>query len=270
MFVHASTSEGPTVLRAPRIPENIMFDIAQRTGEVFTNGYGDPRVSPITKRDIAAQFALPKHIGRNMAPVLPFVDEDMEGHIRVYSTQQRLSMARDISHAWGDPTTDMSLEARKSFARLLQGTRELIENERVIPDLVGHGNVILTDDNRVVLVDINNIRPYLGETEWSRQEMTQELWKAMINREGGELLRNFLAPGYVDELGQPIGDASLYQLRRWELALAKHRDATQAEARDTDTVKNDPLYTVIDGERNMWRDRVLTFMISGDIKVPRS
>lgn len=270
MCVHASVNDGPTVLRAPKTRESDMFEASRDTGEAFVNGSDDPRIAPITQRDMRVQDFLNMHIGRNMAPVLPFVDTDMRGEIRVYSTQRRISVAKDLSHTWGDPTIDMDRSVRRSFARFVNGTRELVQERHLIPDLVGHGNVVLTEDGNVVLVDVNNVRPWLDDKHWCTAEMTQDLWEAMIDRNGGVILRDFLAPGYVDELGQPIGDASLFQLKQWETHLARHKDSALTESRSLLEIDNDPCYVVIDAEINMWRDRILTFMLHGDLKVPRN
>lgn len=217
-----------TVLRAPRKTEREL------------NGTG--MLSDITKQDIAWQTILKHYLRNNVEEVFPFLDQDSQGKTRAYSIQRKINIQTDLSHCFGDPCVRLSTKGLDSFAKLISGIRRLIQEQGIIPDIVGHGNVVATADDRVILVDINNLRPHLSGLDFLKdkdEEKIRDILNDIVYR--GKDPRSFVTNGYLDEQGNPIGDASLFQLRNWDLYLNE-----KTGVRKTTDVLKDPLYEMFE------------------------
>lgn len=222
-----------TVLRVPRKTEH----------ELTGNGI----LSDITRKDIAWQKTLKKYLGNNMEEVFPFLSQDAHGKSRAYSIQRMVHPKAEISHCFGSPCRELGKTALESFAKLIAGTRKLILEQKIIPDLVGRGNVVLTDDDRVVLVDINNLRPILlgfdflkSPDEESAKNVLQEIFEQRKDP------KSVVSHGYLDENENPIGDISLQLLRSWELYLEEVKGSREVGARDLKAIQEDPMYEMFE------------------------
>lgn len=218
-----------TVLRVPRKTEHELN--------------GNDILSDITRRDIAWQETLKRYLGNNMEEVFPFLSQDARGKSRAYSIQRMIHPKAEISHCFGSPCRELGETALESFAKLIEGTRKLILEQKIIPDLVGIGNVVLTDDDRVVLVDINNLRPILLGLDFLKspnEETANNVLKEILDQRKDP--KSIVAHGYLDENENPIGDISLRLLRSWELYLEEVKGSREVGARDLKTIQQDPMY----------------------------
>lgn len=227
-----------------RVPLRSEPELVAKSGE-YQNG-----VSNLTHDEITRYHLLEDRLGGCLAPVAPFYAYDSSGQLRTYSLQRYTPFTRDLRtiDTWENPET----ATKDSLRELIDRIRLLIKETGLIPDLAGANNVVMNGGNRAKLIDVNNIQPLLSREEWSNRseaELRQD-WHRVISH---RVMKDYISPGYLDDKGYPVADASVLVMRNWEKILGK---------RDADLDKDEVYGVIADGTM---RDRLLSFFLHSDL-----
>jgi hypothetical protein len=226
-----------TVLRVPRRTEQQLIDEFGSSGRVaLATGH---EVSTVTDTELRVLEAIEAYIGAFVPDTAPLPDLDLEGNFRYYSLQRRVRVISDLRSCTSRVPDEHS---RRSLERFIRDVRDMVESLGLLPDLAGRGNLVIDRFGLVKLIDINNFRRLVpdaelgvGPSEADREACARGLRK----------ITDWLPADFVDDLGHPIGDLSLAQLRKLEI---------RGLGRDCHAVDADPFYAPL---RNEVRRRIL-------------
>lgn len=226
-----------TVLRVPRRTEHQLIAEFGSSGRVaLATGH---EVSIVTDTELRDLEAIEGFIGAFVPDTAPFPDLDLKGSFRYYSIQRRVRIMVDLRSC---TSRLLDVHSRRSLERFIRDVRDMVESLGLLPDLVGRGNLVLDRFGLVKLIDINNFRRLVPDDEIANgpTEADFDAWARGLGR-----ITDWLPAGFVDDLGHPIGDLSMAQLRRLEI---------RGLGRDSRAVDTDPFYGPL---RNEERRRIL-------------
>ncbi|MCA9664452.1 MAG: hypothetical protein KC503_02655 [Myxococcales bacterium] len=230
-----------TVLRVPRRSEQQLIDEHGSSGrKALATGH---EVSVTTETELHDIEAMEGFIGAFVPDSTPFADLDLVGDFRYYCLQRRVKITRDLRLV----NERLPLQAsRRSLERFIRDVRDMVNELGLVPDLAGRGNLVLDAAGLVKLIDVNNFRRLVPceelEACFSDDDEIAE-YAASHKR-----IEPALPVDFVDDLGHPVGDLTLQQLRTLEV---------RGLARDYKAVDRDPFYAPLRNER---RQKVLALL----------
>ncbi len=231
------------VLRVPRRTEQQMIDELGSSGRVaLATGHEVSMVTEIELRDLEA---IEGFIGAFVPDTAPFPDLDLRGDFRYYSIQKRVTITQDLRIC-----TERLAErrSRRSLERFIRDVREMVNSIGLLPDLAGKGNLVLDRTGLVKLIDINNFRRLVPNGELEKAMPTGDDLEACLL--GHRSIAEFMPKDFIDDLGHPIADLSLAQLRSLEI---------RGLGRDPATINKRRLYAPL---FNQTRQQVLALIRS--------
>lgn len=238
-----SLVDDKTVLRVPRRTEQQLIDEFGSSGRVaLATGH---EVSVVTDTELRDLEAIEGFIGAFVPDTAPFPDLDLEGTFRYYSIQRRVRVTADLR----DCTSRLrDLHSRRSLERFIRDVRDMVESLGLMPDLAGRGNLVLDRFGLVKLIDINNFRRLVPDEELGAEAPSAQELEACAR--GLRDIVDWLPEEFVDDLGHPIADLSMAQLRKLEI---------RGLGRDHRIVDADPFYGSLHNEQ---RRRILGMLRS--------
>ena len=238
MQVYESIS-GQHVLRIPKKTEGQLCDISEESEANVMDWEGNIHaVSEFTYDEIARYRFLHKVLRKHIVRISHFHGFDNAGALRTFSIQRRVRAKIDLVDfplrikSLKDELSDYEKIKLKSFINL---TKILISKYKLIPDLANSGNLVIEENGKVSLIDINNIRDVLDNKEWLNPKFLDyenlQLMREIIYLD--KRLRNIFHSDYLDEFLIPIADKSISRLKNMELSLEPERE---------EEIQNDSIY----------------------------
>lgn len=126
--------------------------------------------------------------------------------------------------------------------------KEMIQYEELIPDLCGRNNVVILNDGKLKIIDVNNIARIVTTEKWKSkidEEDFQNAWATLLGKSRQEF-KDSLPEGYLDINQYPIGDMSIWLLGEWEKFLDQYDE-------------NDNLYRTINSPL---RERLTRYIVN--------
>ena len=222
-----------TVLRVPRRTEQQLIDVFGSSGrKALATGH---EVSTVTETELHDLEAMEGYIGAFVPDTAPFADLDLDGSFRYYSLQRRVKVERDLRVC----TSRMTGYSFRSLERFIRDVRDMVEHLQLMPDLAGKGNLVLDRFGLVKLIDINNFRRLVTNEEIDAAFPDDDAVEQFASC-GSVPSVTQLPQDFVDDLGYPIADLSLKQLRNLEV---------RGLGRDHRRIDRDPFYAALNHER---------------------
>lgn len=199
-----------TVLRVPRRTEQQLIDEYGSSGRTALSG--GHQVSVTTEGELKNLDQVDSYIGAFLPDTTPFADLDLNENFRYYSLQKRITIKQDLRICTTRLTSSTSC---KSLERFIRDVRDMVDSVGILPDLAGKGNLVLDSSGRVKLIDINNFRRLVSDDEMEKAlPQDLDLDEYILGRKD---FRAILPSDFLDDLGNPVGDLSLFALETLEM-----------------------------------------------------
>ena len=211
--------DGSQVLRVPKKSEGELCELYDESESNVVVDNGDIHsISEFTFNEIRRYRSLVRTLRNHVVKIYFFHGLDNSGELRTFSIQRKVDKKLDLgsfSTCFSNLNEELNQQEKENLKNFIVKIKLLIKRHKLVPDIANRGNLVLEEDGRVSLIDINNIRDLLTNEEWIREEYANlqmpELMR-VVNRVNEEI-REVFHPDHLDEYLFPIADKSISKLK---------------------------------------------------------